>query len=576
MERHWKMDIARSASARFSLVFGFLAFLLLSTAFPLAATETPPLEQLRHLVDAAQWQKAVQVAETHPGHSADFYFLYGTALAQTGRLEDARRAFHSGRVLAPKDPRFPVELAGLDFKEKHYANAASKLHFALSLNPGDSYAEDFLATVYFLQGNLEAALEHWNRVGKPKIVNVQSDPIPALDPALLDRAFTFSPASMLRLSELRTTEARVGALQSFTSIRFDLRARPDGKFDVTFRNSEHPSWKRHKLLALGVMLRGLPSETIYPEFYNFNHRALNFVSYFRWDDEKRRAGAQLNGPVHGNPNEHFYVGTDLRNENWRILPSFTGPAPVLGALNLRREAVSAGYTRIPSWRWQWTAEGEFSHRDFRSVLLGPALPPQLVIEGNQLKETLRLNTILWGNPDHRISLTGTASSETGHIWSSPEHTFEKLQASSLLRWFPLPVGDDYELQQRFSTGKTFGEEPFDELWGLGIGGDNDLWMRGHIATRDGMKGSAPMGRAYFLSNTEFDKNIHDFGLFRIKLGPLLDTGAISDMIPGLGSYKWLWDVGAQAKVIAFGFGVAISYGKDLRSGNNAFYVALLR
>ena len=139
----------------------------------------------------------------------------------------------------------------------------------------------------------------------------------------------------------------------------------------------------------------------------------------------------------------------------------------------------------------------------------------------------------------------------------------------------MPDSDDYEVDERIKVGKAYGTLPFDELWALGIGGDNDLWMRGHIATRDGRKGSAPLGTRYFLSNWELDKNIHDFGLFRVQAGPLLDTGTMHDAIPALGSQKWLWDVGAQVKALAFGMGVSLSYGKDLRSGNNALYVTFV-
>ena len=109
---------------------------------------------------------------------------------------------------------------------------------------------------------------------------------------------------------------------------------------------------------------------------------------------------------------------------------------------------------------------------------------------------------------------------------------------------------------------------------MGLERDNDLWMRGHIGTRRGRKGSAPLGRNYFLSNWEVDKNVYGNGIFTVKIGPFLDSGKITDASPALGSRQWLWDVGAQAKVRVFGIGVAFSYGKDLRSGNNAFYVSM--
>lgn len=70
-----------------------------------------------------------------------------------------------------------------------------------------------------------------------------------------------------------------------------------------------------------------------------------------------------------------------------------------------------------------------------------------------------------------------------------------------------------------------------------------------------------------------DKNVYSNGLITLKLGPLLDLGRISDSAPGLGSKKWLWDVGAQAKIRVLGLVVAFSYGKDLRTGNDVFYIS---
>jgi hypothetical protein len=74
------------------------------------------------------------------------------------------------------------------------------------------------------------------------------------------------------------------------------------------------------------------------------------------------------------------------------------------------------------------------------------------------------------------------------------------------------------MQQEVRAGKTFGQLPFDELLMLGLERDNDLPMRAHIGTRDGLKGSAPMGRDYFLSNWEMDKNLYGNGIFISQTG----------------------------------------------------------
>jgi hypothetical protein len=77
-------------------------------------------------------------------------------------------------------------------------------------------------------------------------------------------------------------------------------------------------------------------------------------------------------------------------------------------------------------------------------------------------------------------------------------------------------------------------------------------MRAHIGTRDGRKGSAPLGSNYFLASWETDKNVYGNGLVTLKLGPFLDIGKITDSSTALGSHKLLWDVGAQTKLRIFG------------------------
>ena len=89
---------------------------------------------------------------------------------------------------------------------------------------------------------------------------------------------------------------------------------------------------------------------------------------------------------------------------------------------------------------------------------------------------------------------------------APRRRLKSLTGSVSWRWFPQVRGDDYETTQQLRAGKIFGQAPFDELFILGLERDNDLPMRAHIGTRDGRKGSAPLGREYFLHNWELDKN----------------------------------------------------------------------
>ncbi len=574
MESRRELDPPGGAGIRPRTIRALVLLTLGCASWLWAAEASPELDRIaaiKQSFDGKRWQQVVEQAQALPGDHAEVDYYYGVALAQLERWDEARTILLRGLRLQPSDGRFPVELGGVAFRQKRYTEAAEWLRRGIRLNPGDSYAADFLATVYFLQGNLEAALKYWNRVGKPQIGSVQVDPGLRVDRVLLDRAFAVAQGSTLLLPDLLTTRARARGLDVFPSFDFRLNPRQDGEFDAVFTARERNGWGRNTLEALLSTFRGVGYQTVYPEYFNASGAAINIKSLVRWDKQKRRLGAGLSGPLGGDPRYRYELGLDARDENWDLRRSFKGPAPSLGALNLHRSAVSGSVSSFRSGGWTWSTGGEFSYRDYRSVSPGPGLAREVLLKGYQLKHIAQWNRDLWRYPERRFESSARVSSEAGRIWSAPAHAFERLQASIVARWLPQMSGDDYGIAQQFRAGKIFGRVPFDEMYMLGLERDNDLWMRAHIGTRDGRKGSAPLGRTYFLSNWEMDKSVYN-GLLGLTLSPFLDSGKITDSLPGFGSGKWLWDAGVQAKLRVLGVGFRVVYGKDLRSGNNAFYL----
>ena len=149
--------------------------------------------------------------------------------------------------------------------------------------------------------------------------------------------------------------------------------------------------------------------------------------------------------------------------------------------------------------------------------------------------------------------------------------FEKLQGSAGAHWFPQAQGDAYEVAGRVRAGWTFGDAPFDELFLLGMERDTDLWVRGQIGTRDGKKGSSPLGSRFFLANANLYRRIWGNGLFELKAGPLADFARVGSPTTGLADGRWLFDVGAGVRLTVLGTSVVLMYGHDLRSGSNAFF-----
>ncbi len=534
--------------------------------------------QVKALYDAGRWEDVVQAVPESPQEPADLELDRGLALAQLGRFDEAEKALEAGHAGHPRDARFPEEMAGIAYRDKRFSRAKKELRRALALQPNDAYASNFLASIYFLEGNLEAALKYWNRVGKPKLNDLTFDPQPKLDPLILDRAFKFSPGEMWTREQFLTTQAELQSLDLFPHTFYELQAQRDGAFKLVWRASEEPNWHDLRWQTAATMLRGLPYQSVYPELYNLNNRGLNWRSFVRWDDEKRWLSTGVAWPLGENPKQRvrlYFVG---RNENWNISNTLLPAAPPSAAgMNMRRAIVGAEVASIENWRWQWNVDGEYSYRDFRSLLGIPAQAAELFTNSSGVDLRANVQRSLMQFPERRFSLEAGATGEAGKFFANPLGKYGQLQGLLAAHWLPKAQGDDYETSTMLRAGRTFGQVPFDDFFMLGFDRDNQLWMRGHNGLLNGQKGNAPLGRNYVLSNSDSEKVLFHDAFVQLQVGPFVDTGDIYDASEYFGSPKWLTDTGLQAKVKLLGsFEFVLGYGKDLRSGANTFYSTVLR
>jgi hypothetical protein len=500
------------------------------------------------------------------------------ALARLEKWDEARLAFEAGSRKSPQDPRFPVELAGVAYKQKNFRIAKNQLRRGLVLNPQDAYSREFLATIYFLEGNLEAALKYWNPEGKPRLRSAVFEPSLQLKESLRSRALVFDPPQILTTDALLTTEARLDALGIFSSRRIEVAPANSENYDLTLHLAERNRWGDSNLEGAISLLSGLPYSTVYPEIYNLGHRAINFTSLARWDSEKRRASLQLSMPLYGNPALRLHIFADARNENWNLSQTFLGPGTPLTDLNMRRAAAGTEVRSAVNGRWSWTAGAEVANRNFRNLGTVTSLTERVFFtDSTSLSGWLGFERSLLRLPERRFTLGASGEARAGREFAKVLGPFARMRSSLHARWFPRSKGDDYEMNAQVRAGALAGKATLDELFQLGVERDNDLWLRGHAGTLDGRKGAAPLGRRYFLANWEMDKNVYQNGFFTLKLGPFLDNGAIADSSGVFGSRRWLWDSGVQCKVRILGGVTAVfSYGRDLHGGKGVFYGTVLR
>jgi hypothetical protein len=519
-----------------------------------------------------QYEDAARIARGPESQSADLDFLAGLALAKLQRWNDARAAFASGQRTAPREARFLVELAGVDYKQKDLRAAKRELRAALKLDPHDAYTREFLGTLYFLDGNLEAALKYWNAIEKPRLRRVSVRPPPKLDPALLQNAIGFNAPQVLTNDALLGAEARLDNLGVYPFRRVELSPASDGNYDATLHLPERDLWGDTWWEGALSWLSGLPYATVYPEMDNLGQESVNVTSLLRWDSEKRRAYAGVSSPLLHASKLRFRAYFDGRNENWNLTNTFYGGGPALSDLNVRRVAGGAELRSVVNGRWNWSTGIEIANRSFRNLTPEAAAAKSFFSDGSSLVYWARVDRSLLRLPEQRFTVDGSVEGRLGREFANDLRSFGTTRGSLSTRWLPRPKGDDYEMQARVRAGETFGDVPFDDLFQLGIERDNDLWLRGTAGTTDGRKGSAPLGRRYFLANWEVDKNVYGNGFFTLKLGPFVDNGAIADSSGLFGSQRWLWDTGAQCKIRVLGtMTVILSYGRDLRGGRNVYY-----
>lgn len=509
------------------------------------------MEGRRKLDSAGRTARGLLIVLVCCAAAAADEFQTGTDLARAGRWEEARAAFLEGVQRAPHDKRYLLELAGVEYRLKNFAAAKRHLRRALDLDPADRYGNDFLGTIYYLEGNLEAALRYWNRIGKPRIDDVTISPEARLNPVLLDSALAFGPGGVLGLEELRTAEARLDALDVFASYRLELAAHPEERFDAALHWLPVPVW-----IQFLSAFRGAAYQTLTPEWRNIGGSGLHWDALLRWDAQKRRASTSLAGALRHNAKFRYRWYADARGETWN--------AASAEDFRLQRLASGLEFEVVPNGKVSWRMGAEVSSRHFAN-LAGFSGGTAMEYRAALRYELLRI-------PERRFTVNSGVNGAIGRMFSGGGQLYSREQASLESRWLPRARGDDYEMNTRVRAGTTQGNAPFDQLFMLGVERDNDLWLRGHAGTLDGKKGSAPIGRNYFLANWDFHKQLYQGSLVSLAAGPFLDTGRTNDVFGRSNLRRWLVDTGVEASIrVAGALKVTLVYGRDLRAGGHALY-----
>ena len=471
-------------------------------------------------------------------------------------------AFFSGpiRNLSAVEYAAHATAASDHYRMGNREKAKEYLQRILQKNPADAYANQFLGTLFLLDGNLEACLKYWNRLGQPLIEQIQLQPLPRVDSELMDKAFVMSPASPLTYEEYLATESRFEMMGIFSKQEFQLKPYAEqGKFDLVVRSSVKKSAFSSRIKIATLLARAAFTETVRLEFPNIEGTTMNSSSLISWDEFKNRFYSSFSLPFGRRPHLRVRIFTDTRKETWAL----GDDANLLkweGGLELG-ESVNS--------KWKWTSGAKVSYRSYDNIssVSKPEFQEGWLVQafGNFNYSWIRI-------PERRFTLQSTSNVDAGKIVDSSANPFLIFENSVEMRWFPRPRGEDYATTGRFRFGKMFGSGPFDEYFVLGVERDTDLLLRAHKARRD-KKGENPFAPAYALWNWDITKILLDKKRYRLRITPFFDSGKIFDSRLWQGK-QWFMDTGIQAGLqLLGGPELVLKFGKDLRTGRNVIYLA---
>lgn len=530
----------------------FLQLLVLVT--PLCAQAN-----IQQLYTSGQYSEVIKATEGAP-LDAETLFWRGMSLARLERWLEADETLRQGQALAPRDPRFPTELAGVAYRLENYRAARKRLRRVLDLAPGDEYALNFLGSLYLLDSNIEAALAQWNRLDQPRLTTVELPASLHTQPVLLDRALAFSPAATLRLEDIYTSRARLNLLNAFATYDFDLAPNTANDYKLRLRGFEHRGWSGSPWLTLAKTARGLPYQTAFLEYDNGGGNASSLHALARWDPNRRRASLLYSHPLVGEARYRWRFFADGRNERWAL----KSDTP-LTDFQLQKVEAGAGFDSVVNGSFRWGAEAVVIIRSYAGDGTESLRTPDAVGARTDTFfhwKPLRL-------PARRITLSTVTRLGLASIADSNGSLYGRTESAAQLHW---SSANNWNFQSYLSAGVLAGTAPFDELYILGWERDNSLGFRGLRGAVNGRKGSAPVGDRFWLSSTGITRRIVRFSLLDIHTGPFFDTGTVSDRRSEFGSHGVQFAAGLQLELRILGaFGVNLLYGRNLRTGQDLFF-----
>ena len=133
-----------------------------------------------------------------------------------------------------------------------------------------------LATINMSEGAVQAALQSWNKSGRPVINDILHNYYLTFGLWVVRDAVAFHPSGVLRYAEWKTTESRLLETENFINVGLEVAPTrvPDQYNAIVRTTTRGNSWTD---FLFGVF-KGAPVQTSYLDVWNIANSGINVIS----------------------------------------------------------------------------------------------------------------------------------------------------------------------------------------------------------------------------------------------------------------------------------------------------------
>ncbi len=528
------------------------------------------IDEARDAIDRGEYVRAVNIlSETLARNPVpDAYLYLGIAYTAMKEYQKAEDILKEGNQRYPKDARFPNQLADFYLTNNDREAAKAELERTLVIDPNNNYASDLLATINMSEGEVQAALQSWNKSGRPVINDILHNYYLTFGLWVVRDAVAFHPAGVLRYDEWKTTESRLLETENFANVGLEVEPTrvPDQYNAIVRTTAKRNSWSDF----LFGLLKGAPVETSYVDLWNIGNSGVNVNGNYRWDTNRRRIEGRLKIPLPWPGLFHLELGNSWRAERWDVSRNVRPEFRSNSLFDYKANAIRVHIKHIPHYRVELGGGFEYRNRAGKGSLA------QLFTDSRNTgrfnaEVNIRLVDRQYQNRLHlegfaaRRSLVGDTNFTGGVAEFNNRITLSKDTRTNL----------DWTIK----TGTSRGALPVEDYFLLGLDTNPANVLRGHTAAINGHYGRGPIGSDFALLNTDIERRLATIPVFNtlnipfltVKWNLFFDGAKTWDRNHIFQPSRLLLDTGAGLRIQTPTHSLNLVYGRSLREGKNVLF-----